>query len=298
MDDAGALATNFTIFRRADIAPLTEDLFYGGATATPEQRASMDAMLAAGWADGEETRFLYNGPGFSLVHAWFKAGYPLPLHSHSGDCLYVVVSGSLSLGTEELHSGDGFFVPANAAYAYTPGPKGVEVLEFRHNALVDFRILAKGSAFWAKGLQRVVDSHGQWLAASRPGEAAARTEANRRTAIAVLEAVPRGELLRDLMTEDAVWWVPGRGDMTLDAFEPGLKGFIDLIKPDGRMIIHEITADGDRVAMETESLFPLKDGRLYNNTNHFLFEFRDGKVSKVKEYCDTALVAAIFAPPA
>jgi hypothetical protein len=172
MDDAAANATRFTIFRQAEIPPLTEEQFYGGAVATPEQRDSMDKMLAAGWADGEETRIVFNGPGFALVHAWFKAGYPLPLHSHSADCLYFVVSGSLSLGTEQLEAGDGFFVPANAAYTYTPGPDGVEVLEFRHTTMIDFRILARGAGFWSKGLERVVEHQADWKTAKRPSRAA------------------------------------------------------------------------------------------------------------------------------
>jgi quercetin dioxygenase-like cupin family protein len=169
MDDAGAGANKFAIFRRADIPPLTEDQFYAGATATPEQREHMDKMLAAGWAEGEETRIVYSGPGFALVHAWFKPGYPLPLHSHSGDCLYFIIGGSLSLGTEQLEAGDGFFVPANAAYTYTPGPDGAEVLEFRHSTMVDFRILTSGAAaFWAKGLQQVLEHREAWKTTRRP----------------------------------------------------------------------------------------------------------------------------------
>jgi hypothetical protein len=170
MDDAGASPTKFQFFHRADIPPLTEEQFYAGATTTPEQREAMDKMLADGWADGEETRMLFNGPGFALVHAWFKAGYPLPLHSHSADCLYFVVAGSITVGTEHLEAGDGFFVPANAAYTYTPGPDGAEVLEFRHTAMIDFRILTSGAAaFWAKGLQQVAERRADWKAAERPG---------------------------------------------------------------------------------------------------------------------------------
>jgi len=178
MDDAGANnATKFAIFRKADNPPLTEEQFYGGAVATPEQRESMDKMLAAGWADGEETRMVYNGPGFSLVHAWFKAGYPLPLHSHSADGVYFVVAGSLSLGTEHLEAGDAFVVPANAAYTYTPGPDGAEVLEIRHTAMIDFRILTKGgAAFWSKALQQVAEHRADWKTAKRPGPAQGAAE--------------------------------------------------------------------------------------------------------------------------
>jgi hypothetical protein len=170
MDDAGATQTKFTIFRKADTPPLTEEQFYGGAVTTPEQREAMDKMLTEGWADGEETRIVFAGPGFALVHAWFKAGYPLPLHSHSADCLYYVIGGSISLGNEHLEVGDGFFVPANAAYTYTPGPDGAEVLEFRHTIMIDFRILTKGTAaFWAKGLQQVAERRADWKKAERPG---------------------------------------------------------------------------------------------------------------------------------
>lgn len=169
MDDAGALGSKFAIFRRKDIAPLTEEQFYAGATTDPQQREHMDKMLAAGWADGEETRMIFNGPGFALVHAWFKAGYPLPLHSHSADGLYFIVAGTLSLGTEDLEAGDAFFVPANSAYTYTAGPEGVEVLEFRQTAMIDFRILTKGGAgFWAKALQQVAANRDEWLTAKRP----------------------------------------------------------------------------------------------------------------------------------
>jgi hypothetical protein len=60
-------------------------------------------------------------------------------------------------------------VPANAAYTYTPGPDGVEVLEFRHTATVDFRILARGAAYWSKSLQRVAERRADWSKARRPG---------------------------------------------------------------------------------------------------------------------------------
>jgi quercetin dioxygenase-like cupin family protein len=172
MDDAGAGATKFAIVRGAENPPLTEEQSYAGATATPEQREHMDKMLAAGWADGEETRMVYNAPGFVLVHAWFKAGYPLPLHSHSGDGLYFIVSGSISLGTEQLEAGDAFFVPANSAYTYIPGPDGAEVLEFRNTANIDFRILTKGgAAFWSKALQQIAEHREDWKTAKLPPRA-------------------------------------------------------------------------------------------------------------------------------
>ncbi|MGJ3627380.1 cupin domain-containing protein [Sphingomonas sp. MMS24-JH45] len=70
-------------------------------------------------------------PGMSLTYAWFKSGFPLPLHSHNADCLYYIIAGTLKLEREELGAGDGFFVGKDAPDQYKPGPTGVEVLEFR-----------------------------------------------------------------------------------------------------------------------------------------------------------------------
>ena len=71
--------------------------------------------------------------GFSLVYLFFKPNFPLFRHKHESDCLYVVISGSALMGSQTLHPGDCFFVPAFAPYSYTAGPDGIEVLEVRHN---------------------------------------------------------------------------------------------------------------------------------------------------------------------
>lgn len=71
--------------------------------------------------------------GFSLVVVEFAPGYILARHSHTTDCLYYVVAGSVQMGKRELGPGDGFFVPADHPYAYSAGPEGVKLLEFRHD---------------------------------------------------------------------------------------------------------------------------------------------------------------------
>jgi uncharacterized protein len=57
------------------------------------------------------------------------------------------------------------------------------------------------------------------------------------------------------------------------------------------------TAEGDRVAVETESYTELKNGRVYNNLYHFLFTVRDDKIASVKEYLDTEHTTAVFVAP-
>jgi hypothetical protein len=156
---------------RAALAP---KLMEAGVMDLPEadstQRAGLDELIKAGYLEGDETRLLFNIPGFSLVHAWFKKDYPLLLHSHNADCLYYIVAGTLRLGTEELGRGDGFFVPAGARYKYRPGPDGVEVLEFRHATRFDIQNHSKGKAFYEQALQTVTSNLGGWRNAKRPSE--------------------------------------------------------------------------------------------------------------------------------
>lgn len=157
----------FQIFRKDDGYLFGED---GVMTTdpTPLQAEGLGRMIEAGVMDGAEFTMLCNLPGFTLMHAWFKKDYPLPLHSHSADCLYYVVSGSARLGTEELSAGDSFFVPANTPYTYRAGPDGVEVLEFRHTLDIDFQNYAKNQAFYDKAISTIRENRDFWQKVSKP----------------------------------------------------------------------------------------------------------------------------------
>lgn len=56
------------------------------------------------------------------------------------------------------------------------------------------------------------------------------------------------------------------------------------------MTLVSLIADGDRVASEVESSGDLRNGRRYHQHNHFLLDFRDGKIASVHEYLDTTRV--------
>ena len=123
---------------------------------------AVEQARAAGVEDGQTVKLLFSAPGFSLTYAWFKSGFPLPRHTHSADCLYYIIAGSLQLGTETLGRGDGFFLPKDMAYAYTPGPEGVEVLEFRTAERFDIHFMAANPAMRAA---KTASSY-RWRAAS------------------------------------------------------------------------------------------------------------------------------------
>ena len=134
------------------------------------QRVGLKSVVAAGYLEGDEIKVLCDIPGFSLTHAWLKSDYPLPLHSHDSDCLYYIVAGSLTMGTETLGPRDSFFVPAEVPYTYRPGPDGVEVLEFRHNTQFNFLNLAKGEAWWKRAAETVAANAEGWKCARRPSD--------------------------------------------------------------------------------------------------------------------------------
>ena len=60
-----------------------------------------------------------------------------------------------------------------------------------------------------------------------------------------------------------------------------------------RFEVHNLTAEGDRVAIEAEGRAELKNGRIYANRYHYLFVFRDGKICRAKLYNDTKHAAEI-----
>lgn len=159
----------FQIFRNEDAYVFGEE---GVMTTdpTPVQKDGLERMLDAGVIDGSVYTMLANLPGFTLMHAWFKKDYPLPLHSHSADCLYYVIAGSARLGTEDLSAGDTFFVPANTPYTYHAGPEGVEVLEFRHTLDIDFQNYAKNKAFYDKAVATVVENRDLWKKVPKPSQ--------------------------------------------------------------------------------------------------------------------------------
>jgi hypothetical protein len=153
------------IFRAED----AQDFLTSGAqTMEPSEGVGFDKMAEAGAQDGSEVKILLDVPGCHLTYNWFGKDFLLPLHSHSTDCVYFVISGSLTMGTETLRACDSFVVPADAAYSYQAGPEGVEVLEIRFASHWAFRNLAKGSNFFDRAVEVVTKNREAWRAARTP----------------------------------------------------------------------------------------------------------------------------------
>lgn len=156
-------AVRFRIYRASEAKDYNELSHMETVGLTPIIEAGIAKVGEVATRDaGNVVKELFSMPGMSLTYAWFKSGFPLPLHSHNADCLYYIVAGSLRLGTEELGPGDGFFVGSDVPYTYKPGPDGVEVLEFRTADRFDIRFLGKTEAAWDKTARVFAEKQDKW----------------------------------------------------------------------------------------------------------------------------------------
>jgi hypothetical protein len=157
--------SEFRIYRGQDAPPLgsakertfTPDPSYQPG---PVITDGLARLQEAGFRNGGTGRLLYSGPGLHVSYVWFKNGFPLPLHSHSADCLRV--------GTETLTVGDGVFVPAEVPYTFTPGPDGVEILEIRTSSDFDSKYRSRNPAYWDKAVATVEAHQAQWHEEAQP----------------------------------------------------------------------------------------------------------------------------------
>lgn len=144
--EAPSASRGLVFFAASAAASLDEDGMMTPAVLSQEVLEEIDF---APFAAGSRVKVLFKSDGMSLIHAWFGAGFRLPRHSHSADCLYYVVAGTAVMGARTIAVGDGFFVRAGQPYAYTAGPDGVEVLEFRSVTAFDMKIVDQTVSAWS-----------------------------------------------------------------------------------------------------------------------------------------------------
>ena len=126
-------------------------------------------------------------------------------------------------------------------------------------------------------------------------QAAMGMEDNRATALKLVATLGAGAPDVSLLTEDAIWWAPGRGEFDNATFLKTADAFAGMFKSPSVITVYGITAEGDRVAIEAEGRAELKNGKTYANRYHYLFIFRDGKICQAKLYNDTKHAADIQA---
>ena len=126
-------------------------------------------------------------------------------------------------------------------------------------------------------------------------------EANKRIARELLAASAHhdGAKFEALMHPEATYWVIGEkhlfpvsGEKTraeICAYMATPSIFAQV-----QSVIHTMTAEDDRVAVESKFTGTLPDGRVYRNVYHYLMWIKDGQVLRVKEYLDTQSAVEFF----
>ena len=62
-----------------------------------------------------------------------------------------------------------------------------------------------------------------------------------------------------------------------------------------QMTILGMIGEGDQVAVQAESYGEMLNGKIYDNGYHFVFTFKDNKISSVKEYSCSYTANEVFA---
>ncbi|MEM9253870.1 MAG: nuclear transport factor 2 family protein [Pseudomonadota bacterium] len=84
------------------------------------------------------------------------------------------------------------------------------------------------------------------------------------------------------------------GEFTKEQVNAAADGIFEVFPNGIHFEILTLTAQGPRVAVEARSEGQHVSGQIYSNEYHFLFEFRDGKLLKLKEYMDTERVTDVL----
>jgi ketosteroid isomerase-like protein len=119
-------------------------------------------------------------------------------------------------------------------------------------------------------------------------------ETNKQTVLGFLKSLSSGKPDASYLCADAQWWVPGIGTVSRETFFAMADNFHNLVKAPAVIGIDAVTAEEDRVAVEAHASAELLDGRMYENTYHFLFYLRDGKILEAREHNNSAIPAALF----
>lgn len=94
--------------------------------------------------------------------------------------------------------------------------------------------------------------------------------------------------------EHTTLWIAGMGMVSTSQLAAMSAALADAAAGPATMIVHDVFAEGGKVAVEAESRMPLKNSKLYNNKYHFKIIVDDGKIVEIKEYSDTKHVADTF----
>jgi ketosteroid isomerase-like protein len=128
----------------------------------------------------------------------------------------------------------------------------------------------------------------------------ATTEANKAIVRRFIDAMNRGDVatIVDTYAEDGCVQTMGNtlisGVFSRAQISAAAGGIFDVFPEGISFTVLDMIAEGSKVAVEATSEGKHISGQVYSNEYHFLFEFRDGKLLRLKEYMDTERVTDIL----
>ncbi|CAA0123502.1 Uncharacterised protein [Halioglobus japonicus] len=84
------------------------------------------------------------------------------------------------------------------------------------------------------------------------------------------------------------------GVFNRDQIAESVRGIFDVFPQGLKFTPLSMIAEADKVAVEATSEGQHVSGQIYHNEYHFLFEFQDGKLLRLKEYMDTERVTDVL----
>ncbi len=99
--------------------------------------------------------------------------------------------------------------------------------------------------------------------------------------------------------DDVVWRTIGEGSWSGDFV--GKQTIVDeIFRPLNRVLVERATIatrvidGGEVVVVQARGQNLTRDGKRYDNEYAFVIHFRDGKIARYEEYCDTDLIARVL----
>ena len=130
--------------------------------------------------------------------------------------------------------------------------------------------------------------------------ATASSDANKAFVLDFFDALNAGDVERVVNAYAADGCVETKGNTLisgsypLDKIAAAVAAIFDVFPKGLRFTVTGMVAEGDKVAVEALSEGEHVSGRTYRNEYHFLFELREGKLKRLKEYMDTERISDVL----
>lgn len=135
-----------------------------------------------------------------------------------------------------------------------------------------------------------------------------KAESNKAIVSQFFDALNRGDVafIVDAYAPDGTVQTMGNtlisGTFSREQIAAAAGGIFEVFPEGLEFRVQHMTAEGERVAVEATSEGRHVSGKIYSNEYHFLFQFQDGKLLRLKEYMDTERITDVLCggqrPPA